>query len=202
MTRLLKVLSLGELQTNCFLLQEGESRKLIVVDPAEAGPVITWCAESGFSVGCVLITHGHYDHIGGVSGITEKFDCPVAAGSLEREMLADPDANYSAFFGLPVSLEPDIFLEDGADFCSLRVLHTPGHTPGGISLAGCGFVLAGDTLFRESVGRSDLPGGDHRQLITSIRDKLFPLPETFIVYPGHGAQTTIGHEKMHNPFLE
>jgi glyoxylase-like metal-dependent hydrolase (beta-lactamase superfamily II) len=156
-----------------------------------------------------VLTHGHVDHIVGTTALRQHFpETRIYIHQLDAPMLADPHGNLSAFAGIVFAAESaDVLLEDGDTVeqagITLKVLHTPGHTPGGICLYAQqdGLVFVGDTLFADSVGRADFPGGDMDQLLESIRTKLFTLPENTAVYPGHGMRTTIGREKRSNPFV-
>lgn len=201
MIRLIKTFSLGSLQTNCYLLQTGDSKNLIAVDPAESSPVSEFCRSSNWSISHIIATHGHYDHLTGIPDLKKEFNALTVCGEMEKEMLSDPEINFSSFFGFPVSITPDILIKDSEEFLGLKVFHTPGHTEGGIILCAAGFALTGDTIFRESIGRTDFPGGDYASLIRSIREKIFTLPPMTFLYPGHGPQTTVIHETQHNPFL-
>ncbi|MBD3426065.1 MAG: MBL fold metallo-hydrolase [Candidatus Omnitrophica bacterium] len=187
----------GDLATNCYLVSSPATRKAVLIDPgAEEPRILTSIRDKGLDVLFTINTHGHYDHIGGDA----YFGFPVLIHELEEACLHDGEKNWSAFFGRQVEqVRANGLLADGdivkAGDLSLKVIHTPGHTPGGISLL-CGSLLfSGDTLFREGVGRTDLPGGSREEIISSIWDKLFKLPDDTRVLPGHGPETTIGHEK-------
>jgi hydroxyacylglutathione hydrolase len=202
MINLIATLNLGELSTNCYILSIESSSSVIVVDPAEAKPVLDFCSKNNWKISYVLFTHGHYDHILGAMEIKKATNASIICGLLEKEMIKDPILNGSQVVGnSDYSVECDNYLNDGEEFFGLKVLYTPGHTKGGISLVGQGFVLTGDTLFAGSIGRSDLPGGDYKKLINSIKNVLFTLPDSYIIYPGHGQQSTIGFEKKNNPYL-
>jgi len=198
----------GPLETNTYVLADPDRKVCILVDPAEPGGAVErFLDQESLAVERILLTHGHFDHIAGVPGFRARGNAPVWIHAADADMLIRPEANMSIFIGLDIRTEPaDGFLEDGSviPFGSgggLRVMHTPGHTPGGVCFAGDGFVLAGDTLFRGSVGRTDFPGSSERGLMQSIRNGLMTLEDNVRVYPGHGETTEIGFERRHNPFL-
>ncbi len=194
-----------EIMANCYLVWSGKEAG--VIDPG--GPVhevVDFIKKNGLDLKWIVNTHGHADHIAGNAMLQNEFDTPILIHIREREMLLSPTANLSAFMGAGVtSPDADRLLKDGdilkLDQEELQVIDTPGHTPGGISLYTPGLLFAGDTLFLESIGRTDLPGGNHRQLLKSIRERLMALPAETIVLPGHGESTTIEHETNWNPFL-
>lgn len=205
-------LILGEFQTNCYVVRRDESATdCLVVDAGlDAGDLIRFLQQHELHPVAVVLTHGHADHIVGLAALRQFFpEVTTYIHTLDADMLADPEANLSAFAGLAFTAEPaDILLEEGDTVeqagVVLEVLHTPGHTRGGICLYAPSenTIFVGDTLFADSVGRTDFPGGDMEQLIQSIRSKLLTLPEATAVYPGHGMRTTIGREKRANPFLQ
>ncbi|AAR34449.1 MBL fold metallo-hydrolase [Geobacter sulfurreducens] len=199
----------GPLGVNCFILGCEQSREGVIVDPgAESGRILERVGELGLKVGMVINTHGHFDHVGGNRKVLEATGAKLLVHRDDVHFL-DRAADVAAMYGLDTenSPAPDSLLEDGMTLSvgtlSLRVLHTPGHTPGGccLLLEGEGKVLTGDTLFEESVGRTDFPGSSHEALITSIREKLLTLPDETEVYPGHGPATSIGRERRYNPYL-
>jgi glyoxylase-like metal-dependent hydrolase (beta-lactamase superfamily II) len=204
-------LTLGAYETNCYVLRSGEAaRDCLVIDPGlDAGRLIDLLEERGLNPVAVVLTHGHIDHIAGVVAMRNIFpDMKVCIHELDAEMLCEPHANLSAMSGMAFSTEPpDVSLQDMDVIeqagVKLLVLHTPGHTPGGISLysQADGVAFVGDTLFAGSIGRTDFPGGSTYQLLNSVKDKLFTLPDETRVYPGHGPPTTIAHEKNYNPFF-
>ncbi|MBN2187845.1 MAG: MBL fold metallo-hydrolase [Chitinispirillaceae bacterium] len=196
----------GPIETNTYLVSNDKG-KCVVVDPASGcGEIIKKIGKEPLTVEAVVLTHSHFDHI---TGIPELFDAlgelPVYVHPSEAKYLGDIRLNGSlwfgenfAFYGKTVALDEGKVRIGSFDF---YVLHVPGHTPGGCALCIDGNCLCGDTLFAGGIGRSDLPGGDGGQLVGSIKKKLFPLPDTTVVWPGHGGRTTIGREKKSNPFL-
>lgn len=201
---------LGPYQTNAYIARNDDSTDCLIVDTGlESQPLINILQEQKLNPKGLLLTHGHIDHIEGVGLIKENYpEIKVYIHADDADMLVDPMKNLSAMFGQNFTTSPaDIIVKDNEELeissIKLKVLHTPGHTPGGVSYY-CpkeNILFAGDTLFEESVGRSDFPGGNPRQLTKSVKEKLFTLPDNTTVLPGHGEQTTIGHEKKHNPFI-
>ncbi len=204
-------LILGDFQANCYVVRPDESASdcLIVDAGLDADELIDFLTQRRLNPIATILTHGHVDHIVGTAALRRHFpQTRVYIHTLDAPMLTNPRANLSVLAGMTFVTEPaDVLLEEGdmVDHAGigLKTLHTPGHTPGGICLYAEfeGLVFVGDTLFADSVGRTDFPGGDMNQLIESIRRKLFPLPDDTIVHPGHGMRTTIGREKRSNPFL-
>ena len=204
-------LILGAYETNCYVLCNDDSaRDCLIIDPGlKADELIDFLTEQKLNPVAVVLTHGHIDHTAGVAALRSGFpEIKVYIHNLDAEMLTDPTINLSAMSGSGFVTEPeDVSLKerDVIDLAGVKllVLHTPGHTPGGISLYSKedGVVFVGDTLFADSIGRTDFPGGSTSQLLDSVREKLFILPEETQVYPGHGPATTIAAEKAHNPFF-
>ncbi len=205
---------LGSFQTNCyFVYREGVQSSdglcpVILVDPAERGAnIYSAMRQNGFQVAGILLTHGHVDHISGALELSKLSGAQIYAGEQEANLLQDMRLNLSERFGMPCKLTADVWLRDGEDCTiadmSFRVISTPGHTEGGCSyyFEEDGFLISGDTLFAESVGRTDFPTGSMSVLIHSIKHRLFTLPDKTTVYPGHGGSTTIGWEKENNPFV-
>ncbi len=204
-------LILGDFQTNCYVVRRDEAAtECLIVDAGlDAADLLAFLDEHRLSPTAVVLTHGHIDHIGGLTALRQQYPAlRVYVHALDADLMADPRANLSIFAGAPVKAEPADALLEEADTIqeagiTLKVLHTPGHTPGGICLyaESEALVFSGDTLFAEGVGRTDFPGGDATQLLESIRSRLLMLPDATAVYPGHAMRTTIAHEKAHNPFL-
>jgi len=202
-----ETLSLGALETNCYLVYCPETLECAVVDPgAEAERIFRLIAEKGLKPRVLLNTHGHVDHIGANKDIKERFDIPLYIHSADSAMLERVHQTEMAFFlGAKDSPPPDHFLKDGDKLkigkSFLRVIHTPGHSPGSVSFLGDGFLLSGDTLFFGGVGRTDLPGGSWQEMESSIKNKILTMPDEMLVLPGHGPSTTVGQEKRSNPFI-
>jgi glyoxylase-like metal-dependent hydrolase (beta-lactamase superfamily II) len=197
----------GPFGVNCYILGCEQTSGAAIIDPgAEEDDILTKVEEMHLRVESVLITHGHIDHIGGVSGIKERTGARVYMHQADKDLI-DIAPLQARLFGLtrPQPFTVDTFVEDGDTITigrmTLDVLETPGHSPGGISFSAADSVFSGDALFYESIGRTDLPGGSLDQLARSIKGKLFNLPDNTVVYPGHGPATSIAHEKKFNPFM-
>ena len=196
-------------QENVYICYDEASGKGAVIDPGgEAGRIIKFLSETGLKIEYILLTHGHFDHIMAVKDVAVHTGAPVAAHSDECELLADSSLNFSReVSGENYGVIPDIKLKDGDVLKigggSLRVIATPGHTKGGVCFydADGTALFSGDTLFYESIGRTDFPGGDFATLEASVRNKLYTLPEDTMVYPGHSRLTTIEHERRNNPYI-
>jgi len=190
-----------------YVLINEETKTAAVIDPDLNQAQIMKCVEeSGASIQTILATHGHFDHIGSVKNLAEATGAKIAIHTLDASMLTKSADNLSLYFGQPEEQRAaDVLLKDGDQVQvgsqELLVLHTPGHSPGSVCFLWNNLVFSGDTLFFQSMGNPSFPGGDVAQLKKSITEKLMVLPEHFRVLPGHGKQTTIGHEKAHNPFL-
>lgn len=201
---ILETVLVGPMGVNCYVLAAKEGSQAIIIDPGDQERKIRQVLDRHkLNPGLIINTHGHYDHI----GADNKFDVIVYVHKLDAPLLKEPVLNLSGLFSLPYTVKSRIkFLEDGEiiklDAIQLKVIHTPGHTPGGITLLlekpVDKIAFTGDTLFCQGIGRSDLTGGDEKLLIQSIRDKLFTLAPETKIYPGHGASSTIEDEKKNN----
>jgi glyoxylase-like metal-dependent hydrolase (beta-lactamase superfamily II) len=200
--------SLGPFQTNSYIIEDEQAGAAILVDPTiDSESMYEYIVQRKLHVSLIANTHGHIDHVFGNAFFKHKTGAPLAIHEADVPLLAGM-VQQARLFGLstgPVA-SPDRLLAHGdviaAGGLSFRVIHTPGHTPGGVCFYGHGILIAGDTLFAGSIGRTDLPGGDYETLIASIKERLLVLPGETIVYSGHGEPTTIVEEKKHNPFLE
>jgi len=203
----LDALMVGALQTNCYILGCPETREALVIDPgAEAELIVGALDKHGLKLKTVVLTHGHADHIGACGELRRVPGVTLAVHREDAPLLSDAHRNLTAYIGSPLTLPAaERLLGDGdrveCGTVGLTVLHTPGHTRGSICLHGEGLLFSGDTLFAGAVGRTDFPGGDFKTLIASLKNRLMPLPDDTVVYPGHGPASTMGIEKEENPYL-
>lgn len=204
----IKKLVVGPVATNCYLVYNVDTKEALIIDPgAQAGRIKKQIRETGCKPVAILLTHGHFDHIMAAEELKESYQILVYAHRAEKNLAADADLNAARTFGTVCELKIDRLLEDDEELniagFQIRVLFTPGHTQGGV----CYYfpeeqvLFSGDTLFAESVGRTDLPTGSSGALMRSVREKLMPLPDETKVFPGHMEETSIGYERMHNPFI-
>ena len=204
---IIKTLAVGPIMANCFIVGCENTKIAVVIDPGdEADKILMALAESQLTVKYIINTHGHFDHVGANKKMKEVTGAEILIHAADAEMLEQISVASRAF-GMSVEDSPpaDRTIAEGEKITfgdiTLNVIHTPGHSLGGISLSTDGVVFVGDSLFYGSIGRTDFPGGDYNTLISSIKTKLFGLPDDTIVYTGHGPETTIGNEKRMNPFL-
>lgn len=197
----------GPLEVNCYLLGCKATRKAAVIDPGgNVNEILQLLTHHRLTPIMVINTHGHFDHVGGNSELIAATGCELMIHRDDASLLQQAN-EHAALFGLKTKLspEPTKFLDEGEIIVvgelTIQVIHTPGHSPGGICLHVKDYLFVGDTLFSGSIGRTDLPGGDHQQLIRHIKEKLLCLADSTKVCPGHGPMTTIGQERHHNPFL-
>lgn len=206
---------LGSCGTNTYFIYREDEKRAIVVDPADYGNhIYDTLKKNGLQVAGIILTHGHFDHIWGVEALKkaaeeeQKEELLLYANEAEKELLSSAEMNISARAGRACTLKADVYLKDGQcveiSKIPFQMIATPGHTIGGCCyyFEEEGILISGDTLFQESIGRTDFATGSESQLIRSIREKLFCLPEETKVYPGHGDSTTIGNEKKYNPFCQ
>lgn len=204
---IIKKLEVGPIMANCFILGCESTKEAAVIDPGDdADRILMALAKSELKVKYLINTHGHFDHVGANKRMKETTGALIAIHPDDAPML-DELSKTAMMFGLSAENSPpaDISLNHGDTVCfgniTLNVIHTPGHSKGGICLYTKGHLFAGDTLFASSIGRTDLPGGDYDTLISSIKNQLLPLDDDTLVYTGHGPETTIGKEKLNNPFI-
>jgi hydroxyacylglutathione hydrolase len=200
-------LPVGPLQVNCYLVACAKTGEAAAIDPGDEPPLILEAIrKEGLTLKQILLTHCHADHVGGVKGLVDACSAPVKMHKADRTML-DSAVEHGRLFGLEIEAPPppDGYLEEGDEVLvgqeSLQILHTPGHSPGGICFLGASEIFVGDTLFAGSIGRFDFPGGSYKTLIEGISSKILSLSEDLVVYPGHGPATNVGHEKRTNPFF-
>lgn len=203
----LETLIVGDLQMNCYLFGCNVTKEAVIIDPGgDADYIMGVVSEYNASVKAIILTHGHYDHIAAVSELRTDLACPIMIHRGDADALTNPMINLSALSGESIICPPaDRILEEGDRISvgnlMLEVIHTPGHTRGGICLKYANLLFVGDVLFNSGIGRTDLPGGSFDQLERSIVSKIYTLPADTVVLPGHGEETTVGYEKQRNPYV-
>lgn len=202
-------LTMGICQTNCYFVYKEGSSEVIFFDPADQGEYIyNSLKERGFTVAGILLTHGHFDHIWGTNELRSLSGARIYAYEAEKALCEDAQTNVSDQVGRPYTVVPDVYLKDGEEVTiagiTCKLISTPGHTVGSCCyyFEDAKMLISGDTLFQESVGRTDFPTGSQSAIVRSIKEKLFVLPDDVKVYPGHGDVTSIGAEKQYNPYCQ
>lgn len=206
---MVKTLVVGSFTANCYIVGSPSTNKGMIIDPgAEAPTILRTVQQMGLSISLIVATHAHIDHVGALRAVQQKSGAHFALHEAEKGLLLTAPMRMLTSLGIsPVKSppRPDKLLKDGdhIDIGDLHftVLHTPGHSAGGICLSGHGVVFSGDTLFNLGIGRTDFPGMSYKHLVKSIHEKLMVLPDETTVYPGHGSPTTVGNERRGNPFL-
>ena len=199
----------GPIGTNCYLLINEKTKEAVIVDPASCPDyMMNYIKTEELKLKAVLLTHAHFDHIMGIDDVLNKYGkMPVYVHEADKPMLEDPQQNMTMYCGFPYAYKGAQAVQDGQVLSligyEIKVLHTPGHTPGGCCyyIASEHVLISGDTLFQQSIGRTDFPGGSMSDLVRAVKEKLMILPEDTVVYPGHMGTTTIADEKRMNPFL-
>ena len=204
----IKSMTLGMVATNCYLIINKETKEALLVDPADnALRISNVIEENGCTLKAILLTHGHFDHIMALNDLKKRYNVPVYAHEEEEDVLKQSSLNLSGSIGQIYTTQADVYVKDGEHLklagLDVIVLYTPGHTKGGV----CYYfpeekvLMSGDTLFHCSIGRTDFPTGSMSQLVRSVKEQLFVLPDDVQVYPGHDSVTSIGYEKQYNPFF-
>jgi len=204
----IRKLSLGQMGTNCYILWDENSLEAAVIDPGfEDARILEIIEDNKLNVKYILLTHGHFDHLGGVNQVKAATGAKVLIHENDADCLTEPKRNISVLAGMALKLEPaDGLLSESEPIhvgkLNIQVIHTPGHSKGGVCFLVEDTLIAGDTLFNTSIGRTDFADGDLSELLGNIQTKIFVLGDNIKVLPGHGENTTIGYEKKHNPFLQ
>ena len=204
----IKSMTLGMVATNCYLIINKETKEALLIDPADNALRISNVIEENVcTLKAILLTHGHFDHIMAMNELKKRYKVPVYAHEEEEDVLKQSSLNMSGMIGQIYTTQADIYVKDGEHLklagLDIIVLHTPGHTKGGVCyyLPEEKVLMSGDTLFHCSIGRTDFPTGSMSQLVRSVKEQLFVLPDDVQVYPGHDSVTSIGYEKQYNPFF-
>lgn len=203
----LNTLVVGPLEENCYIVYDENSKKALIVDPgAEAAHIIAMIEKESLQPQLIVNTHGHWDHVGAVAELKEKYGIPFYLHADDEEWLREPLCRLLGQGAAP-TVTVDHTIDDGTvlmlDDEPLRVIHTPGHTKGGcvLWLEKADVAFTGDTLFKGTIGRTDFPGGSYEDILMSVQQKLTALPDQCVVYPGHGPKSTMAWERAHNPYM-
>lgn len=202
-----EAMTVGSFLSNCYIVGTDTTRDAAIIDPgADFNRIVNKVVELNLNPKIILLTHAHGDHIGAVNELVDKYNTLVYIHKDDAEMLKDSDANFSKMIiGKSISIAPDKELNDGDIIklgdLDLEIIHTPGHTKGGICIKVENIMMTGDTLFNKSIGRTDFPGGSFDEIINSIKDKIFKYDDDTVIYPGHNSPSTIKSEKLGNPFV-
>ncbi len=195
-------------ETNCYIVSCDTTNEAVIIDPGSDGEkIITFIADNNLNVKHILLTHGHFDHCASLSAIIEKIEAPISIHSDDLPLMVESKTQAFLYgIKIPDVPSPTNFIQEGDIFefgeNKLKAIHTPGHSPGGCCFFTDKILFSGDTLFSNSIGRTDLPGGNHQQILSSIKNNLYILDDDTIVYPGHGEETTIAEEKQFNPHTQ
>ena len=197
----------GPIDVNCYVISDDNGIGAVIDPGGNAERILAYIKKENLDIRYVLNTHGHGDHIGADDAVRDGTGAPLYIHAADADMLTDARKNLSAFMGYQAIARPaDVLLHGGEEIAvgdiKLKVVCTPGHSAGGVCFVGDGFVFSGDALFADSIGRTDFPGGSQVELVSSIKRELMVLPDETEVYPGHGPKTTIGWEKVYNPYLQ
>jgi glyoxylase-like metal-dependent hydrolase (beta-lactamase superfamily II) len=202
-----EAMAVGSYMSNCYIVGSDKTKEAAIIDPgADFNRIDSKITELGLILKMIMLTHAHGDHIGAVKELKEKYNIPVYIHEDDADALADSSINLTkVLFRKDLSVNPDVKLHDGdvihLSDLQLEIIHTPGHTPGGICIKVGNIMMTGDTLFNRSIGRTDFPGGSFEDIISSIKNKIFKYDDDTIIYPGHNSPTTIKAEKQGNPFV-
>jgi len=202
-----EAMTVGSYYSNCYIVGSESSKEAAVIDPgADFNKIDNKINELGVIPKIIILTHAHGDHIGAVEELVEKYGVKVYIHEEDAKLLIDSNKNFSkVLFGKNISINPDVILKDGDEIqlgdLKFEIIHTPGHTKGGICIKVGNIMMTGDTLFNNSIGRTDFPGGSFEEIIDSIQEKIFKYDEDIIIYPGHNSPSTIKSEKLSNPFV-
>lgn len=198
---IIKAVMAGMYDANCYIIMDKENKEAVVLDPGGDGPKLEKIIDDmGAKVKYILLTHGHFDHVGAVEYLADKYKVPFYINKIDEELMEKDDSVYGSIRKADGYLQEGDILTFGTK--TIKVFHTPGHTKGGVCFLIDDKCFTGDTLFQASIGRTDFLGGDFKEIINSIKTKLLTLGDNVQVYPGHGPSSTIAFEKENNPFLE